>query len=211
MFGCKWLYEDIHCFGRTLPWMSGFHFYSSEWFSFFLGGGGGFAIRFWLYCGRLLHKFHHQQSFLVLSHKTVAISFPTGRQGLFKLSLLVWWMYSPLLSVLLGFNIHKWNPDFSTYYVYDITRSSSPCWIHSQHFVCTYDNFRNPCCSKLVIAYPNCDNLVENSAWNLWKLTWKFWNREVLSFTNFLVNTLKKITHHRWSATLLELKIAAAT
>jgi hypothetical protein len=27
--------------------------------------------------------------------------------------------------------------------------------------------------SELAIAYPNCDNLVENSGWNLWKFTWK--------------------------------------
>jgi hypothetical protein len=50
-----------------------------------------------------------------------------------------------------------------------------------------------------VIAEPKCDNLVEKSAWNLWKFTWTFWNCEVPSFTNFLVNTPKKIIiHYTW-------------
>jgi hypothetical protein len=38
----------------------------------------------------------------------------------------------------------------------------------------TREHFRKQCCSKLVIAQPNCNNLIEDSAWNLWKLTWKF-------------------------------------
>jgi hypothetical protein len=31
--------------------------------------------------------------------------------------------------------------------------------------------FSSPSCAKLVIAKPNCDNLVENRAWTLWKFT----------------------------------------
>jgi hypothetical protein len=75
-------------------------------------------------------------------------------------------------------------------------RNSSPSlWYHSKiskaegsHSLCsvrTCEHFRNPSCAKLVVAYRNCDNLVENSAWNLWKFTRKFWNRETQSFTIF--------------------------
>jgi hypothetical protein len=50
----------------------------------------------------------------------------------------------------------------------------------------------------------SCDNLVHKRAWNLWKFTQKFWNYEVPSFTNFLVNTLNKnITYYRWPTTSL--------
>jgi hypothetical protein len=53
---------------------------------------------------------------------------------------------------------------------------------------------------ELVIAQPNCDTLVENTASNLWNLTWKFLNCEAQSLINFLVNTLNKIiTHYRWT------------
>jgi hypothetical protein len=73
------------------------------------------------------------------------------------------------------------------------------------HFLCTHEHFWNLSSTEIMmIAYPNCDNLVENSAWNLWKFIWKFWNCKALSFTNFLVNTLDKIvTPYRWSATSL--------
>jgi hypothetical protein len=40
-----------------------------------------------------------------------------------------------------------------------------------------------------------CNNLIGNSAWNLWKFMWKFWNCEAPSFTDFFINTLNKITH----------------
>jgi hypothetical protein len=36
------------------------------------------------------------------------------------------------------------------------------------------------------------DNLVEKSAWNSWKFTWKFWNGEASSFANFLASTLNR-------------------
>jgi hypothetical protein len=35
------------------------------------------------------------------------------------------------------------------------------------------------------ILHKTCDSLIENSAWNLWKFTQKFWNHEVSSFTGF--------------------------
>jgi hypothetical protein len=71
---------------------------------------------------------------------------------------------------------------------------------HSLYFVPTQEHFWNPCCTKLVTAQPNCDNLVENSAWKLWK----FWNYEASPFTNFLVNNLNKIfNHYRWPTILL--------
>jgi hypothetical protein len=48
-----------------------------------------------------------------LSQKSVATSFLSGRQRLFKLFLLVWWMcVHRLFWLLFGLNIHKWNPGF---------------------------------------------------------------------------------------------------
>jgi hypothetical protein len=95
-------------------------------------------------------------------------------------------------------------------------RNSSPyLWHHTKEvyksqsdslcFACTREHFRNPSCTTLVIAYPNCDNVVENSAWNLWKFqTKEFWNCKGLSFTNVLVNTSNKIiTYYRWLTILL--------
>jgi hypothetical protein len=113
----------------------------------------------------------------------------------------VWWMYMHRLpSLLYGFSIHKWNPLFITCYSYDmfekfiasfvvsLQKSQSRC--HSLCFVHTREHFWNPYCAKLMITSPNCDNLIENIAWNLWKFTWKFSKCKVASFTNFLVNTL---------------------
>jgi hypothetical protein len=47
-------------------------------------------------------------------------------------------------------------------------------------------------------AYLYCDNLVENSAWNLWKFARKFWNCEAPPFTNFLSTlwTVSSLTTH---------------
>jgi hypothetical protein len=47
----------------------------------------------------------------------------------------------------------------------------------------------------------SCGNLLANTAWNLWKFTWKFLH---CLFTHFLVNTLNKIiTHYRQPVTSL--------
>jgi hypothetical protein len=64
----------------------------------------------------------------------------------------------------------------------------------------TREHFRNPSCAKLVIAWPNYDNLVESA---------KFVeiHRKVVElgsdvFTNFLLHTLNIIiTHNRWPTT----------
>jgi hypothetical protein len=54
------------------------------------------------------------------SQKTVTISFLAGRR-LFKLFRLVWWMcVHPLLWLLFGFSISKWNPGFITCYSYNV-------------------------------------------------------------------------------------------
>jgi hypothetical protein len=72
---------------------------------------------------------------------------------------------------------------------------------YSLRFVRNRENFRNPFCAKLVITYPNCDNLIQNNEWNLWKFTRKFWNCEAPPFTDFLVSTVSKInTRYRWPA-----------
>jgi hypothetical protein len=56
-----------------------------------------------------------------LSQKAVAISFVAGREGMFKLFRLVWWMcLLPLIWLLFGFNIHKWNSSFNTCCSYDV-------------------------------------------------------------------------------------------
>jgi hypothetical protein len=46
---------------------------------------------------------------------------------------------------------------------------------HSLRFMRTSEHFWNPSCAKHAIAWRNCDNLIENSALNLWKFTQKFW------------------------------------
>jgi hypothetical protein len=51
---------------------------------------------------------------------------------------------------------------------------------HSFRFMNIFEHFLNPSCAKLTIAQPNCDNLVENSAWKLWKCTRKFWSCEIV-------------------------------
>jgi hypothetical protein len=108
-----------------------------------------------------------------LSQKTVAISFLAGRQHLFKILRIVRWMcVHPLLWLLFGFNIHKWNPGFITCYSYDVIEKfitifvvslkKSQSWSHSLHFVHIREHFWNPSCTKLVTAQPNSDNLIEN-------------------------------------------------
>jgi hypothetical protein len=52
-----------------------------------------------------------------------------------------------------------------------------------------HSSFLNPSCSRTVVVYPICDSPMQNSAWNMWKSTRKFWNWEAPSFTNFLVKT----------------------
>jgi hypothetical protein len=64
--------------------------------------------------------------------------------------------------------------------------------------------FSEPILRRLARAYPNYDDLVENSTWNLWKFTRKFWNCVASSFTIIFVKTLDKIiTHYRWPTTSL--------
>jgi hypothetical protein len=60
---------------------------------------------------------------------------------------------------------------------------------HFLCFACTCEHFWNPSCTKLVMAWPNCDNFTENSVWNLWKFTQNFCNCESPSFTNFLIDS----------------------
>jgi hypothetical protein len=79
----------------------------------------------------------------------------------------------------------------------DITLRSQS-WSNSLCFMRTLEHFWRTHLAQ------NCGNLVENSAWNLWKFTRKFWNCEASSFTNFLVNTLNKIINqYRWLTTSL--------
>jgi hypothetical protein len=111
-----------------------------------------------------------------LSYKSVAISFLAGRQCLFKHFRLVWWMYvHPLLwkprfhqlllvrcdweirRHLCGFALKESKPKpFSAF--------CSHLWAFSESILCK--------------TCDNCDNLVQNSAWNLWKFTRNFWNCE---------------------------------
>jgi hypothetical protein len=67
-----------------------------------------------LYCGPLYHDFQHQCSFPDPENSYDQLP---GRQ-IFRL---VWWMcVRPLLSLLFGFNVHRWNPGFTTCHSYDI-------------------------------------------------------------------------------------------
>jgi hypothetical protein len=50
----------------------------------------------------------------------------------------------------------------------------------SVFFTCTCEHFKNPYCVKHVIVYPKHDDLIENSAWNLWR----FWNVMPYSLVN---------------------------
>jgi hypothetical protein len=67
----------------------------------------------------------------------------------------------------------------------------------SLRFVRTCEHFRKQSWA-LMIAYLICDNLAEKSAWNLWKFTRNFWNREAPCFANFLVNTLNSLQMAGW-------------
>jgi hypothetical protein len=72
---------------------------------------------FWRYC------VNSTTSIPFLSQKTVVISFLAGRQRLFKLFRLVWWMcVHPLHWLLFVFNIHKRDSGFITCYLYDLIK-----------------------------------------------------------------------------------------
>jgi hypothetical protein len=78
---------------------------------------------------------------------------------LFKLFCIVWWMHEhPLLWVLFGFNIHKWNPGFITCYSYNVTEKFISIFVishrrsHFLHSVHIHEHFWNPRYTKLVIA-----------------------------------------------------------
>jgi hypothetical protein len=123
------LYADARCHGGVLRWMQAFHDFSSEWpyaVSFIV-----FAIHFWRYCCLLLHEFHHQHSLPVPVH---SFRLFCGRQLLFKLFRLLWWMcVHPLLWQLFGFNVHKWNACFITCYSYDAIEKFTPSlWYRSK-------------------------------------------------------------------------------
>jgi hypothetical protein len=66
---------------------------------------------------------------------------------------------------------------------------------HSLHFVRTRDHFGKQSCAELVTPYPNGDNLLEISAWNLWKSTRKLWNFEVPPFTTFFCQHFEQDRH----------------
>jgi hypothetical protein len=71
------------------------------------------------YCGPVLHEFHHQQSFPVPDNSCYQRS---GRQRLFKIVQLLWWMcVHQRLWLLFDFNIHKWDSSFITCYSYNVS------------------------------------------------------------------------------------------
>jgi hypothetical protein len=67
---------------------------------------------------------------------------------------------------------------------------------YSLHIVCTREHFwthlGQPCDDRLAQLWSP-----QSTVHTMWKFKWKFWNCEVPSFTNFLVNTLNKIITHR--------------
>jgi hypothetical protein len=66
----------------------------------------------------------------------------------------------PLPWPLFGFNIHKWNPGFSTCYsvidkfidIFVVLLKKSRSQSHFLHFVGTPEHFQDPSCTQLVIA-----------------------------------------------------------
>jgi hypothetical protein len=97
----EWLYVDAHCHGGALYRMSAF-----PW---------TYAV-FCVFHTRVY--FHNQYSCSVAENSCHQLS---GKQSLFKLLRLVWWMcVHPLFWLLFGFSIHKWNPGFITCYSYDM-------------------------------------------------------------------------------------------
>jgi hypothetical protein len=73
----------------------------------------------------------------------------------------VWWIcVHPLVLLLFGFKVHKWNTSFITCCLYDVIEKSvtifvqsfwrGQYWSHSLHFVWTCENSWNPSCAKLV-------------------------------------------------------------
>jgi hypothetical protein len=162
-------------------------------------------MHFWRYCGPLSHEFHHQHFFPVLPQKTVAINFLANVClnffGLFGECVCIHWFDCSSVSTFTN------ETQVSSHVTRTMwLRNCHLCGIalksqsrsHSLRFVRTHEFFRNPSCAKLVIVWHNCDNLVEKSAWVLWKFTRKFWNCEAPSFT---LNNL--ITHYRWRTTSL--------
>jgi hypothetical protein len=132
---------------------------------------------------------------------------------MFKLFQLVWWMcVHPLLWLLFGFNITNKTLVSSPVTCMMWLRNSSPSsWYHSKKsqsqshslcFVCTLEHFHNPPCTKLVIALPNCDNLVECMKFvEIYMTVLKLWS---VVFHNTLVNTSNNIiTHYTWPTTSL--------
>jgi hypothetical protein len=131
----------------------------------------------------------HQHSFSVPENSCHQLS---GRH-LFKLFWLVWWMcVPPLLWMLFGFSIHNWNPGLTSCYVYYVIEKSLPSlWYRSKKS--KLKPFFAFCVHPWAFLEPTflcktCDNLVENSVWNLGKFTQEFWNCVAPSSTNFLVN-----------------------
>jgi hypothetical protein len=97
----------------------------------------------------------------------------------------------PLLGLLFGFNIHKWNLGFTTCYSCNVIEKFIAIFVvllknsqrqrcHSLHLVCICEHFWSPSWRKTFRSIV-CDNLAENSAWNLWKFTRKLWNCEAPS------------------------------
>jgi hypothetical protein len=112
---CEKLYEGTHCHGGTLHRMLAFHAFCSEWpayAGFFLCVSQNTSDVVVVSC-----CMNSTISTHFLSQKTAATTLLAGRQRLFILLRLVWWMcVHPLLWLLFGFDIHKWNPGFITCY-----------------------------------------------------------------------------------------------
>jgi hypothetical protein len=186
--------------------MSAFHAFCSEWsYSF---SSVSQATHFWRYCGPLLHEFHNQHSFHIPENSCHSSAFWEADVCLKIFGLFIVWMcVHPLLWLLFLVSTFTNETQVSSPVTCTMwLRNSSPSlWYRSgKDKRRTREHFRIPSCAELMVAYPNCDNVVENSAWNLWKFTWKFWNCEAPSSRNFLVNILNKIiTRYRCPTTSL--------
>jgi hypothetical protein len=194
VFECEQLNADAYCHGGTLHRVSAFHVFCSEWpYAVFLS----------------VPQYTSDVTVVPCCMNSTILSQLSGRR-FFKLFRLVWWMYfaSTALTAPCSQN-SQMKPRFHRLLVlrcdWEIHRHLCGIAVkkvkaesHSLCFVRTREHFRNSSYSQLVIAYPKCDNIVENSAWNLRKFTRKFWNCEAPSFA------LNKITtRYKWPTTSL--------
>jgi hypothetical protein len=151
-----------------------------------------FAIHLWHHFGPLFHEFHQYYSFPVPENSCHKLS---GRQTLFNLSWLVWWM------CFITCYLYKVIEKFITIFVVIHTENSAwNLWKFTQNF----QNSEAPFFTDVLVSTLN--RIISHYKWpsnhfarHCECLFVHFQNSEASSFTNVLVSTLNRIiTHYKW-------------